>query len=188
MENETLKPINEGTNEPKSASPKKPNKFLALLSNNKLAVFLFIVLVIVFLWSIIRVNVLERNFEKEKSSIQTIYDTKIDSLTFSHLSITSEVFAWAIRSELIRQNIDQVNQFFLTYIQQDNVQKIRLVDIKNSKIILSTDKKEEGTVYGGSDLSKDDTIINTRDSLVSVITPVMGLNSKLGMLVIDYVK
>jgi len=62
-----------------------------------------------------------------------------------------------------------------------------LIDATTSKVTLSTDKKDEGSIFTNQvALLTTETIHFTEDSVLNVISPVMGLNNKLGVLVIQY--
>ena len=103
------------------------------------------------------------------------------------LMLTSNVFSWAIRGELTRENKEQVNQFFLSIIKEPGVSKVEFVRAPDGKITLSTNKKDEGSIYTNQvALMSNETINFKTDSVLNVVTPVMGLNNKLGVLVIEY--
>ena len=148
---------------------------------------LIVSLVAVSLWSFIKINLLNSSFEKQTSELKTIYENEINSLSVEQLTTTSKVFAWAVRSELLRNNKEQVNLFFERIIKEPGINKVQFVDSKTSKILLSTNKKDEGAVYPNQvALMTDETIHFSSDATQSFISPVMGLNNKLGVLVIEY--
>jgi len=176
------KPVNARMN-------KKPGKLKIFILNHKMIFSLIFIVIVVFLWAIIKMNLMEKQFEKQNLEQKTAYENKIDSLTAKHLVLTSKVFSWAIRSELTRENKEQVNQFFLSFIKEKGVTKVEFVDAKTSKVTLSTDKKDEGTLFTNQvALLTDETIQYRNDSVYSIISPVMGLNNKIGVLVVEYVQ
>lgn len=166
---------------------KKPNKFWKFIKRHKMSSLLFILLIIVLSWALIKIQIVKNNSEKEVKKITEVTNQKIDSIKLASLKQTSTVFAWAIRSELIRQNLDQISQFFSSFVKQDGVIKLTLID-QNNQVILSTDKKDEQSKFTDSDISTSEIIIKHKDNFIRVITPIMGLNEKLGVLVIDYSK
>lgn len=167
---------------------KKPSKFGDFILRHKLVFVLLLALLVVFLWAFIKMNVMENKFKKQSQEIQTTYENRIDSLTTHQLVLTSKVFSWAIRSELTRENKEQVNQFFLSFIQEPGVTNVKLVDTNTSKVLLSTNKKDEGSTFTNPALHTDNPIYQTKDSILQIICPVMGLNNKIGALVIEYKK
>lgn len=142
--------------------------------NHKLVFFLLLLLLVVAGWAGIKIMSLKRSYNKEKIS-----------LTNQYAGETARVFSWAIRSEMLRENNEQINQFFLRLVKEPGFRKIQLVDI-NGNVIVSTDKKDEGsTVSDTTILNAEDSRQITRDNILRTVTPVMGLNSKIGVLVID---
>ena len=167
---------------------KNKSKFGAYILRHKMVFALLLIILVLALWSFIKMTLMKNQFEKQKADIVTTYELKIDSLTQKQLAFTSKVFSWAVRSELTRENKEQVNQFFLSFIQEKNVKKVMFIDASNSTITLSTDKKDEGTVITDLTLLPDDTKVKTNADGFQIISPVMGLNNKLGSLVIDCAK
>ena len=163
------------------------NASVSLISRHKMVFSLLLVIVIIALFSFFKIWSLENNYKKDTLKMQSDYENKIDSLTMKQLMLTSNVFSWAIRGELTRENKEQVNQYFLNFIKEPGVMKVEFVDALNSKVTMSTNKKDEGTVFTDQvALMTTKTISFKNDSVLNIITPVMGLNTKLGVLVIEY--
>ena len=185
-ENEKLSPDNKS----QKASTDKVNtkgNFGELVLRHKLITFLIAVLVIVSLWAFIKISLLENKFKKDTLKLKSDYENKIDSLTTNQLMLSSKVFSWAIRSELTRENKEQVNQFFLNFIKEPGVSKVEFVNALDGRVMLSTNKKDEGLVFPNQvALATTETINYRNDSVLSIVSPVMGLNNKLGVLVIEY--
>lgn len=167
---------------------KEPSKFGAFILRHKMVFTLLIILLGVLLWAFIKMDSMENQFDKQKMEMQTTYENRIDSLTAYQLVLTSKVFSWAIRSELTRENNEQVNQFFLNFIQEPGVTNVKLVDANTSRVLLSTDKNDEGSMFTNPAMLTDKPIYQLKDSVLQVISPVMGLNNKIGVLVIEYKK
>lgn len=164
-------------------SEKKQNKILKFILAHKLVFFLLLVLLIVFLWASIKMNNMERRFESEKNHLISVYD----SIAVSNMELTAKVFAWAIRSEMVRENMEQVNQFFLNLIKEPSITKVQLIDIPSAKILISTDKNDEGAAVKDSSILEAESTyhLNNEGAGVTIVSPVMGLNSKIGILVIE---
>ena len=169
---------------------KKKNGFgkriVNFLMNNKLAVLLFIILIVVFAWLSIKNSQQERQFLQEKTELQTNYETKIDSLKVDYITFASEVFSWSVRSEMLRNNEENLNQLVSAFVKKSNVSLVQIVDMKDKKVILSSDKKYEGEAYTGNlDQSDSETVVQTnQEGKQQIITPIMGFNSKIGILVV----
>ena len=162
-------------------------KFGGYILKHKLVFTLLFVIVVISIWAFIKITLIENQYKKETLKLKSDYENRIDSLTTKQIMFTSKVFSWAVRSELTRENKEQVNQFFLSFIKEPGVNKVEFVNASDSKVSLSTDKKDEGTVYTNQvALITTETIHFKNDSILTVVTPVMSLNNKLGVVVIEY--
>ncbi len=173
--------------QPINSDSKKENKFLNFILRNKIVVILILLLFGVFFWALIKMHYMEKDFNTQKSEIINKYELKFDSLNVAKMELVSTVFSWAIRSELSRENMEQVNQFFLNFIKVPDVEKVQLVNYDSSKILISTDKKDEGQAITDPKLFVSDTLryYKTDSGHIKYITPIMGLNKRIGSLVID---
>jgi len=185
-ENEKLSTDNKSQKVSTDKANTKGN-FGELVLRHKLITFLIAVIVILSLWAFIKISLLENKFKKDTLKLKSDYENKIDSLTTKQLMLSSKVFSWAIRSELTRENKEQVNQFFLNFIKEPGVSKVEFVNALDGRVMLSTNKKDEGLVFPNQvALATNETINYRNDSVLSIVSPVMGLNNKLGVLVIEY--
>jgi len=179
-------PTNKSQKVPAEKGDTKSN-FGDFVLKHKLVTFLIALIIILSLWAFIKISMLENQFKKDTLKQKTDYENRIDSLTTRQLMLSSKVFSWAIRSELTRENKEQVNQFFMSFIKEPGVSKVEFVNSPDGKVTLSTNKKDEGSVFPNQvALITTETINYRNDSVLSVVTPVMGLNNKLGVLVIEY--
>ncbi len=160
---------------------KEKSKLSRFILRHKMVFFLLLVIIGLGSWSFIKIKLMENKFSTE-------YENKLDSLTTKQMIMTTEVFSWAVRSELTRENKEQVNQFFTKLILNPSVLNIKFIDATNSKVSLSTDKKDLGMTLSNPEFQTDKIITSKskNDSVISIISPVMGLNNKIGTLVIDY--
>lgn len=178
---------NNATPEKKSLSKsKKENKFRLFLLNHKVSVILVLAILVVFSWGAFKNYQLKRQFAKQQEELINSYESKMDSLKVANYKLTSKVFSWAIRSEMLRNNNEQVNQFFLSFIKDPNVKKIQLINPDNAMVVLSTDKKDEGQKIDMQKIYQTDSLTVVReDDVLKIYNPIMGLNKKIGLLVIE---
>ncbi len=162
------------TQTPSNPAEKKTSTW-KYIWHHKLVFFLLLLLIAGAGWAGIKILTLKRGFNKEKATITNKFAEE-----------TARVFSWAVRGEMLRENKDQVNQYFMNLVKEPGFKKIQLVDISNSTVIVSTDKKDEGSAVS------DTSILNatvsrqiTNEDYLRTITPVMGLNSRMAVLVID---
>jgi len=117
-------------------------------------------------------------------------DSAIVNQNNALLKISAKPLIWAIRAEMLRNNLDEINVFNTDLVKEKNVTQITLMNA-DGKIINSTDKKIEGSMakIAGYDkyLQTDSVqVFSLNDSISRLVAPVMGYQSKLGVVVLDY--
>ncbi|UUW10993.1 hypothetical protein NLG42_09345 [Flavobacterium plurextorum] len=104
----------------------------------------------------------------------TQYESKIDSLQIKHLEFATEVFSWSVRSELLRNNTENLNQLLSIFVRQSGADLVQLVNPKDNIVLLSSDKKFEGTTLETTGFSNlTNTKVYTKEILVKIVSPVM---------------
>jgi Ca2+/Na+ antiporter len=165
---------------------KSNSKLKEFLKKNSASVILAIALFIVFAWFSIKIKTNEFHFENEKTQLITKYETERDSLQIKHLEFASTVFSWSVRSELLRNNTENLNQLLTVFIKKSGADLVQLINPENNVILLSSDKKFEGKAYNQKlDFEITTPIIVREPSLVRIVTPVMGYNSVIGVMVVE---
>ena len=139
---------------------KKPSRLLGFILKHKMFFTLLLIIAVILGYHMIRINSLESEFEAKTVTLKKEYTLKIDSMKIANLQQTIKVFSWAVRSELNRNNLEEVNQFFLTFVREKGIRMINLINPENGEIILSTDKKNEGQIIS------DKQIMNVTDLTV----------------------
>lgn len=185
-EKNNLEETNNGEPIQNESQSKFKAKLVAFLKNNKAATVLTVLLLVVFIWFSIKISINENNFNNEKTQLITQYESKIDSLQIKHLEFATEVFSWSVRSELLRENTENLNQLLTVFVQQTGADIIQLVNPKDYKVLLSSDKKLEGSTL--SDIKFKDltsTVVLNKENTTKIICPVMGFNEKIGVLIVD---
>lgn len=173
----------------KNSEEKKESRILTFVKKHKFVFFLIVVIISLLLWAVIKIQIVEKRSVKEKEQLVNLYEQKMDSLHLSNMELTSKVFSWAIRSEMTRQNMEQVNQFFSAFVKEPNIRKVQLIDPVTAKVLLSSDKKDEGTTVEDPTIlqaEKPVRIFGTTGDVI--INPVMGLDTRIGVLVIEIEK
>lgn len=186
MSTEEKNPLGENKKEQKTLEPKKTGKFMSFVKNNKAATFLTILLLAMFIYFSVKIKNEEKQFENEKTQLITKYETERDSLKIKHLEFASTVFSWSVRSELLRNNTENLNQLLTIFVQESKADLVELVDPTNKMVLLSSDKKFEGNPYlGNLDSQLTETTVVKDTNSVKIITPVMGFNSTIGILIVE---
>ena len=180
---ETIQTDNNNNNIPEK---KKGNRFLRFIWRHKLVVFLLLAVIGIFTWAQVKLYYLEDNFTAQKIEITNKYEVKLDSMSIAGMGLTAKAFSWAIRSELLRENNEQVNQYFLSFIKEPDIIKLQLVDPATSVIFIATDKKDEGQTVTDTRILQANSTYTSQDSVhFTIATPIMGLNNKLAILIIE---
>ena len=95
---------------------------------------------------------------------------------------------WATRSEWLRNQHDEINILISDLVKEQGIQLVNVIGV-DGRIVNSTNKKLEGSVAPDqykAYLSTDTVKVMINDSLATVVAPVMGYNSKLGIIVLNY--
>lgn len=186
MENEKSRVAGTTANIPNEPSGNNGNWFMKWVKNHMLITFLILIIIAGGLYLVIRMNINEKRASNERLELITQYETRIDSLWITGMQRTVQVFTWAIRSEMTRENMEQVNQFFTNFIHEPGVIRILLISPTNGNVILSTDRKDEGTRITDQDILQAERIFSVHSETVTrIVTPVMGLDTRLGILIVE---
>lgn len=109
--------------------------------------------------------------------------------TEKHLEMMMRTFVWAVRGEMTRDNLEQVDQYFKQLVKSDNIREISLVN-KTGTILISTNKKYEGNQladgYDESLLKTEEVTIIDGDDVDIVAAPIMALDSRMGTVILQY--
>lgn len=112
----------------------------------------------------------------------------ITSQNESALRLAALPLVWAVRSEMLRGNYDQVNQYLAQLVREPNIKEI-IVARTDGTILAATDKKRETTTlhqaFPLADLRTETIAVSRLDNgNFLVIAPLLGLNNRLGTLVL----
>ncbi|MCJ7688454.1 MAG: hypothetical protein MUO60_03935 [Clostridiaceae bacterium] len=172
-----------------SVDNKKPNKLLIFILKHKTVLGLLFVILALLVYHMIKINSLENVFIEQTETLKIEHAQQLDSLKIVNLKQTINVFSWAVRSEMSRNNLEQVNQFFLAFVKENDIRMISLINTENAQIILSTDKKNEGQEITDKQVLDVNELKLLEDSeTLQVVVPIMGLNKKIGILNVEIVK
>lgn len=131
-------------------------------------------------------------YEAKAELARTQVQGMLDSVVVEDLKLTTKSLVWAVRSELVRENYEQVGQYFNQFVKAPQVETVTLIR-PDGTVWLSSDKKSEGKDFvgpvpvkiGGGDAM---TVDASDTEIVEIAAPVMSLDSRLGTLVVRYRK
>lgn len=176
------------------------NKFevLSELPNKQLpmwygAVFLVIIFFVI-AWKQISVSRMESEMAKQLASERVLITQEAreyaDKQYVKEEERFGQVLAWAVRGELIRSNLDQVDQYLNELVKMKDTDRVVLVS-EEGKLLVSTDKRLEdenvANLYPKEILKPDSiTVVTNVDDKKLLVVPVMGLNSRIATIVVSY--
>ncbi len=155
------------------------------IKNNLLTLFLVLGLVVVFIWLTVQNRSQRKQFEQEKSALVTAHENQMDSLRIEQITFATEVFSWSVRSELLRNNTENLNQLLTVFVQQSGADLVQVINATDKVVLLSSDKKFEGTPVADTTLNGlSSTRVLREVKTVTIMSPIMGFNDKLGVLLV----
>ena len=164
-----------------TTTKRKPGKVVKYILNHKLAFSLLFALIVVFIWAQWQIHKLE----KEKQALTETYKMQTDSLRQADYMLVSKVFSWAVRSDMMRNNYDQANQYIDFIIREPHILKAFAIDAATHTIVLSSDKNEVGLPVADITLLRPvENAMVRSDSTVRFVTPITALNQKAGVSVL----
>lgn len=168
---------------PVSSSKGKVSDFLR---RNIAAVVLALILILVVIWFSAKIDNNKSQFENEKIQLITQYETERDSLQIKSLEFQSTVFSWSIRSEMLRDNMENLNQLLTIFVQESTANLVQIVNPDTREVIISSDKIYEGTRYDQEvNFEINHQVVIKEDQKISIITPIMGFSNRIGVLIVE---
>lgn len=166
--------------------PKKPSAFSKFVKKHPKASI--IIVAIIALAVVYFVKDIQASFES-KALIKKANTEMIESQKAS-LKLFSRPLAWSIRTELLRGGNDQVDLLINDIVREKGLEFLHLLG-NDGKVSFSTNRKLTGdeldltkaTGYLEADTTS---VYMENDSLMVLVAPVMGYDSRLGSLVIGF--
>lgn len=153
---------------------------------NFLALFLLILMIIGGTWGFLSYKISINRYKNTITELKAKQQEELDSIKVANVKDISNTLALAVRSEMINENMHQINQYFIQTVKMLDVRRVVLANPTDGTILLSTDKKDNNTVFKNQKLIQaQKAIIDIVNGSKYVATPIMGLNSQLGTLIIQ---
>ncbi|PXW87275.1 hypothetical protein C8R34_11158 [Nitrosomonas sp. Nm84] len=160
----------------------------------KYAAILVGIIVIIFAWKIIAVSKVESDMAKKLENERVLITQQ--AREYADLQYMKEeerfgqILSWAVRGELIRHNLDQIDQYLSEIVKMKDTERVVLID-DEGQLLVSTDKRLEETK--GTELFPKEilnlqkvTVKSDVDGKKILVVPVMGLNKKIATVVVSY--
>ena len=160
----------------------------------KYAVVLVGIIVVLFAWKAIAVSKVESDMAKKLESERVLITHQAreyaDQQYIKEEERFGQVLSWAVRGELIRNNVDQIDQYLSEIVKMKDTERVVLIG-DDGQLLVSTDKRLEETK--GVELFPKEilnlqkiTVKSDVDGKKILVVPVMGLNKKIATVVVSY--
>jgi hypothetical protein len=152
-------------------------------------------------WSMVAKSATERRSEDERlllskkleadlTSARLQMETTISSQTRELQGLFGTALAWAVRSSMLRNNLDEIDQYFIDLVKNPRIALVLLADA-DGKVLRSTDRKYIDATFSGHFpavlLQDADVSVHVGNSnLVRLVLPIQGLTSRLGTVLVEY--
>ena len=158
------------------------------------AVVLVGIIVIIFAWKLITVSKVESDMAKKLENERVIITQQAreyaDKQYLKEEERFGQVLSWAVRGELIRNNLDQIDQYLSEIVKMKDTERVVLIG-DDGQLLVSTDKRLEETK--GTEIFPNEilnlqkiTVKSDVDGRKILVVPVMGLNKKIATVVVSY--
>ena len=105
------------------------------------------------------------------------------------MKLVAKTLVWQIRSEVLRNNTEQIDLLLIDMLNENNIEYLHYATT-DGNVVLSTNKKVQGQnlndLFAASILNTDEPTIEYMGNTLVVGAPIMGIDKKLGMLIIGY--
>ena len=152
------------------------------------------IIVIIFAWKLITVSKVESDMAKKLENERVIITQQAreyaDKQYLKEEERFGQVLSWAVRGELIRNNLDQIDQYLSEIVKMKDTERVVLIG-DDGQLLVSTDKRLEeakGTEIFPKEILnlQKITVKSDVDGRKILVVPVMGLNKKIATVVVSY--
>jgi hypothetical protein len=157
--------------------------------------FVFLgIIVIIFAWKQIAVSKVEADMTKKLENERVVITQQAreyaDKQYIKEEERFGQVLSWAVRGELIRGNIDQIDQYLSEIVKMKDTERVVLIG-DNGQLLVSTDKRLEESkgleIFPKEILNLQKiTVKSDVDGQKILVVPVMGLNKKIATVIVSY--
>jgi len=170
----------------KQSNPAKPLWYVI----GALALLIFIM----FFWKGCAVRSVEKQVEEERAELasqQEQLEQRLREETAQRIEETLRLMAvplgWAVRTEAIGDDYDQIEDYANHLLKQPRVQRVVLVTPEGN-VRMSTDRKLQGQpaveIFGDLTAQQEITIRKDDSGDYQLMVPILGYNERLGSLIV----
>jgi hypothetical protein len=156
---------------------------------------LILLLVVSWIWKGVAVGRAEKVVEKELAELvaqREVLEQRLraesDARVEEVLRLMGVPLGWAVRTEAIRDDLDQIEEYATHLLKEPRVQRVVLVNAEGH-VQLSTDRKLQGSLasahYGDLASSSEIALRREESGDYQLMVPILGYNSRLGSLIVN---
>lgn len=180
------------------------NAWQARLTQTRIPLWVGLALLVLWLatlgWHAIALARAEARLEKDREAVTAQAAAEGDALRARMQARMAEdaaeaqrqfgiALAWAVRGAMIRNNLDQVDQFFAELVKLPHTERVLLAGT-DGRVLVATDRRHKGadaaTLVGADALRLAQVTVRTdRDGSTLLVIPIMGLNARLGTVLVN---
>lgn len=174
------------------------------LAQTRLPLWISLALLLLWLatlgWNSVRMSRAEARLEQDRAAMTAQFEadrralldqvrSRVEAETDEALRQFGLALAWAVRGEMIRNNLDQIDQFFSEIVRLPDTERVLLAG-SDGKVQVSTDRRHLGAdaatlVAPEALLLPEVTVRSEADGTKLLVIPVMGLNARLGTVILS---
>lgn len=141
-------------------------------------------------WKQLAVARLQDRVDEERETCVERVGTLLAGQTEELLRLSALPLGWAVRSEMLKENFEQIDAYLQRFVKEDHVERVAVAGA-DGNLVLATDKKLEGDLaertYPAEALAANDaTVVRRDDGGFLVAVPVVSYDARLGTLLVDY--
>jgi len=175
--------------EPAAAAGASRGSRALLYGAGAILILLALVLGAVMVWSRISVRRLEQTLVTQRADLAEERKRALSVQGREMLRLAALPLGWAVRAEVLKDNLQQVDDYFRRFVREPGVQRMLYVDAKGV-VALATDRKLEGQPATGlvasSHLAAVEPVIEETPEGLRLAIPIMAFEARAGMLIVDY--
>ena len=134
-------------------------------------------------WRAISFRALTATHQERERTVVERTRWVIDSVRADAHLRDARLLGWAVRSEALRNNMEQVEQYFMAYVREPAVQRVSLIGT-DGLVKVSTDGKLLGQTFELPSAA-DGPSVEVIDGRTQTFVPVLGVESLLGTILIE---
>lgn len=144
----------------------------------------------VWIWKSMEIRSVNRKADEYRELVKEQATRQVIQAQEGQLKSMAKPLVWALRTEMMKGNLDKVNVYIDDLIKEKNIQSITITNPKG-KIISSSDRKMVGKPFvspweSTEKIGNETRVKQVDENTLIVASPIMGFNSQLGTVFLQY--